>query len=157
MRGQQGFTLIEMMVTLTLLATLAAAALPMVQRHQQQRNEQTLRESLREIRSAIDRYKLASEEGRIEKEVNASFYPPTLDTLVEGVVDKTTPDKKKIYFLRSIPRDPFCHCEGRADSETWKIRSSTQPPGEFGGGKDVFDVRSSSNEAGLSGVPYAQW
>lgn len=157
MRGQQGFTLIEMMVTLTLLATLAAAALPLVQRYQQQRNEQVLRESLRDIRSAIDRYKQASEEGRIEKEADASPYPPSLDSLVEGVADKASPDKKKIYFLRRIPRDPFCQCEGKADSETWKVRASTQPPGEFSGGKDVFDVRSDSRETGLNGVAYAQW
>lgn len=157
MRNQQGFTLIEMMVTLTLLATLAAAALPMVQRYQQQRNEEVLRESLRDIRSAIDRYAQASEEGRIEKDAEASSYPPTLDALVAGVMDKTSAEKKKIYFLRRIPRDPFCQCEGKRNSETWKLRASTQPPGEFSGGKDVFDIRSGSIETGLNGVPYAQW
>ncbi|WP_345828056.1 type II secretion system protein [Erwinia sp. HDF1-3R] len=157
MRGQQGFTLIEMMVTLALLATLAAAALPMVHRHQLQRDENVLRESLRNIRIAVDRYAQASEAGRIDKEVNASGYPRTLQELVDGVVDKTSPTKKKIYFLRQIPRDPFCQCEGKPDAETWQLRASSQPPDEFTGGKDVYDIRSSSNAIGLNGVPYAKW
>ncbi|HEI8868867.1 type II secretion system protein [Serratia sp. AKBS12] len=157
MRGQQGFTLIEMMVTLALLATLAAAAIPLVQRQQQQQQEETLRESLRQIRDAIDRYAQASQEGKIEQEAGESAYPESLDKLVKGVADKTSPDKKMIYFLRRIPRDPFCDCEGRSDAETWRTRSSIQEPGDFTGGKDVFDVSSRSAKTGLNGIPYAQW
>jgi general secretion pathway protein G len=157
MQRQRGFTLIEMMVTLTLLGTLAAAAVPLVQRYHQQRNEETLRESLRDIRDAIDRYYLASKEGRVEKKVGESGYPPSLKSLVEGVVDKKSPNGDKLYFLRRIPRDPFCQCEGRAEEETWRIRASTSPPKEFNGGKDVYDISSSSQTPGLNGVPYAQW
>lgn len=157
MRGQQGFTLIEMMVTLTLLATLAAAALPMVQRHQQQRQEEQLRDSLREIRSALDRYAQASAEGRIAKEADASNYPGSLQVLTEGVMDKTSPTRKKLYFLRAVPRDPFCQCEGKSNAETWELRASNHAPDDFSGGEDVYDVRSSSHMIGLNGVPYAQW
>ena len=157
MQQQRGFTLIEMMVTLTLLGTLAAAALPLVQRYHQQRNEESLRESLRDIREAIDRFYLASEEGRVEKKVDESGYPPSLNSLVEGVVDKRSPNSAKLYFLRRIPRDPFCDCPGRPDEETWRTRASTSPPEDFNTGKDVYDVSSSSLTPGLNGVPYAQW
>ncbi|WP_336768902.1 type II secretion system protein [Pantoea endophytica] len=157
MRGQQGFTLIEMMVTLTLLATLTTAALPMVQRHQQQRHEEQLRESLREIRTALDRYAQASSDGRIAKEADASNYPRSLQILTEGVMDKTSPTKKKLYFLRAVPRDPFCRCEGKSNAETWQLRASNQAPDDFSGGEDVYDIRSGSNMTGLNGVPYAQW
>lgn len=157
MHQQRGFTLIEMMVTLTLLGTLAAAATPLVQRYHQQQKEEILRESLRHIRQAIDRYYQASVDGRVEKKVDVSDYPPTLKSLTEGITDKNSSNGEKIYFLRRIPRDPFCDCEGRTDEESWRIRASISPPGEFNGGKDVYDVSSGSNVTGLNGIPYAQW
>lgn len=158
MHHQRGFTLIEMIVTLALLGTLAAAAAPLMRHYHQQQQESQLRESLRTLRDAIDRYHQACEEGRIEKKTSESGYPPGLKSLVEGVPDKTSPNGALIYFLRRIPRDPMCDCEGRNDEETWRLRPSTQPPGDFsGGGKDVFDVSSSSTASGLNGVPYAQW
>jgi prepilin-type N-terminal cleavage/methylation domain len=158
MRLQQGFSLIEMVVTLALLGTLAAAAAPLVHRYQQQSREAGLRESLRTLRIAIDGYRQASLDGRIEKRSQDSGYPPTLKHLVQGVVDKTSPNRAHLYFLRRIPRDPMCDCEGRSDEETWRIRSSNQAPGDFSGGeKDVFDISSTSMAKGLNGVPYAQW
>lgn len=157
-RYQQGFTLIEMMVTLALLATLAAAATPLIRHYHQRQQESELRESLRTLRMAIDSYFQASTEGRVEKKARESGYPPTLRLLVEGVVDKNSPNGSKIYFLRRIPRDPMCECDERSDEETWRIRASTQPPGDFSdGGKDVYDVSSTSAASGLNGVPYAQW
>lgn len=157
MRGQRGFTLIEMMVTLTILASLAAAAVPLMRQQYQQQNEHLLQESLRQIRGAIDRYAQAVREGKIEHEAGSSPYPASLEQLVEGVVDKTSSEKAHIYFLRRIPRDPFCDCEERSDAETWRTRASTQPPEDFSGGKDVFDVSSRSRDIGLNGVPYANW
>jgi len=154
---QRGFTLIEMMVCLALLATLASAAIPIYQRQEQQRNEEELRVALRDIRSAIDRYGQLVEEGIIEKDADMTNWPASLDLLVDGVVNKKSPNKEKIYLLRRIPRDPFCDCDGRKNTETWRVRASTQAPGETTGGKDVWDVSSTSSQPGLNGIPYAQW
>ena len=158
MHGQRGFTLIEMMVTLAILGTLAAAATPLVRHYHQQQQEMELRESLRSLRNAIDAYHQAGLDGKIEKKARDSGYPPTLKQLIEGVTDTANPNGGLIYFLRRIPRDPMCDCPGRSDEETWRLRASTQAPGDFsGGGKDVFDVSSSSTANGLNGVPYAKW
>lgn len=155
--SQQGFTLIEMMVTLSLLACLTAAALPLVETYGQRQKEDELRIALRQIREALDRYQQASAEGKIEKAADTPGYPKNLQTLVAGVVDKSSPNKRKIYFLRRIPRDPMCDCADTPDAETWRTRSSNAAPGDFSGGKDVYDVASSSAAAALNGVPYAQW
>lgn len=157
MKHQRGFTLIEMMVSLALLATLASAAIPIFQRQEQQRNEEALRVALREIRTALDRYAQLVSEGVIEKEADMTNWPASLNLLVDGVVNKKSPNKEKIYLLRRIPRDPFCDCDGRQNIDTWRIRASTQEPGESTGGKDVWDVTSGSSQPGLNGIPYAQW
>ncbi|KOC87657.1 type II secretion system protein [Winslowiella iniecta] len=157
LRGQQGFTLIEMMVTLSLLATLAAAALPLVEKQGQRQKEEQLQSALRQIRQALDDYQRAGIEGRIEKKADEPGYPKNLKALTEGVVDKTSPNKRKIYFLRRLPRDPMCDCEGKEDEETWRVRSSNNEPDNFSPGIDVYDVSSSSRAYGLNGVPYAQW
>ena len=154
---QRGFTLIEMIVTLALLGTLAAAAIPLAQHYHQQRKETQLREALRQLRSAIDRYKRAGDEGLIEKKAADNGYPPTLKALVDGIADKTSANGARLYFLRHIPRDPMCDCSGQSNEQTWQLRASTQPPDDFSGGKDVFDIRSSSQAIGLNGVAYAQW
>lgn len=157
LRCQQGFTLIEMMVTLALLASLAAAALPLIEKQTQRQKEHQLQQALREIRQALDSYQRASLEGRIEKKSNEAGFPPDLQALTTGVVDISSPNARKIYFLRRIPRDPMCDCEGKADHESWQTRSSDSPPGNFNRGTDIYDVASFSEARGLNGVPYAQW
>jgi general secretion pathway protein G len=154
---QGGFTLIEMMVTLSLLAVLTSAVVPMAMKNAQRQKEEELRLALRQIRQAIDGYYEAAQEGRIDKVPADSGYPAELLMLVKGVVDKKSPNEKKIYFLRDIPRDPFCDCEGKTNVQTWRVRSYENPPGDYSPGKDVYDIASSNALVGLNGVAYAQW
>ena len=103
----RGFTLIEMLVTLAILALLASLALPLSELSVQRARERDLRHALRTVRGAIDAYKQAVDANRIARQADASGYPPTLEVLVEGVKDAKDPKGAKIYFLRRIPRDPF--------------------------------------------------
>lgn len=154
--AKNGFTLIEMLVTVAIVAILATVAMPLSELTQQRVKEQELRQDLREIRTAIDAYKQAVDEGRINRSLDQSGYPPTLDVLVEGVEDAKSPVTKTIYFLRRIPMDPFA--ENAADAESsWGKRSYESPPDAPHEGKDVFDVYSLSDRTGLNGTPYRDW
>ena len=154
---QRGFTLVEMMVTLTLMAILATAALPVLEKQAQRQTEAPRELALRQLREAIDSWHTASDEGHISVSPDGSYYPPDLRALAKGVQDIKSPNEKKIYFLRSIPRDPFCDCDDKPAEQTWRIRSYTNPPGDYSPGSDVYDISSSSRATGLNGVPYAQW
>ncbi|WP_322076159.1 type II secretion system protein [Burkholderia cepacia] len=156
-RRARGFTLIEMMVALTLLALLATVALPLTDLARRRADETELRRALVVIRSALDAYKAAVGEGRIEHSADASGYPPDLRTLVEGVEDKTSPNGARLYFLRKIPADPMCECDGKAPDEMWETRSYASDPASFSSGEDVFDIRSTNRKEGINGVPYNQW
>lgn len=153
----KGFTLIELVITVAIVAVLASVALPLHELVAQRSKEQDLRRALREIREAIDAYKEASDEGRIEKRVGQSGYPPRLATLAEGVIDQKNPRKERIYFLRRIPRDPFAGDPQLADADTWGKRSYASPPEEPAEGDDVFDVYSLATGTGINGRPYKQW
>src|SRR5688572_11303774 len=107
MRAARGFTLIEMLVAVAIVALLASIALPLSEVAAQRNKEQELRRSLREVREAIDNYKRAADEGRIARASDASGYPASLAILVDGVSDVRNPAGAKVYFLRRIPRDPF--------------------------------------------------
>jgi general secretion pathway protein G len=152
-----GFTLIELLVTLALVGILASIAIPMADVASRRGKEQELRESLRTIRKAIDAYKLAVDEGRIQRAVDASGYPPTLRVLVEGAVDQRDPAGRRIKFLRSIPRDPLNGDADMSADATWSKRSYASPSHAPKEGRDVFDVHSRDTRAGLNGVPYRQW
>ena len=153
----RGFTLIELIITVAILGLLASAAMPVAELALKRSREHELRAALRELRGAIDAYKAAAEQGRIELEVGASGYPPRLALLVDGIEDVKDPEGRMIYFLRRLPRDPFFPDSGVRPEQTWGLRSYESPPDAPRPGEDVFDVYSLSSRSGLNGVPYREW
>ncbi len=105
----------------------------------------------------MDAYKKAADEGHITRDAGTSGYPPSLQTLVDGVEDAKSPARAKLYFLRRIPRDPLAAQEIESAAATWGLRSYDSPPNAPREGKDVYDVYSKAEGAGLNGVPYRQW
>ncbi|MFA6062926.1 MAG: type II secretion system protein [Gallionella sp.] len=158
-KKQQGFTLIEMVVTAAIVALLASIALPMAEVEVQRNKERELRNSLWQIRAALDAYKQAVETGHVFKKVGDSGYPPSLQVLVDGVEDAKSPDaaKPKIYFLRHIARDPLNKDREIPAEQTWGKRSYASSATDPKEGKDVFDVYSQAAGNGLNGVPYREW
>lgn len=157
MGRSRGFTLIELMITVAIVAILALGLVPLGELAAQRSKESDLRAGLRQIRTAIDAYKKAADEGRIERKADASGYPPTLDVLVQGVPDQKSPNRQLVYFLRRIPRDPFAVEPELPAARTWGLRSYDSPPDNPRAGKDVFDVYSLAEGNGMNGVPYREW
>lgn len=151
-----GFTLIESLVVLAVLGVLATIAVPVGEVTVQRHREAELRLALREIRTAIDAYKRAYDEGHVLRMVNSTGYPPTLDVLVDGVEDVKDPKRARMYFLRRLPADPMAQAQTDI-AFTWGKRSYASEPTEPKEGNDVYDVFSRSTKAGLNGVPYNKW
>jgi general secretion pathway protein G len=156
-RARHGFTLIELLVTLAILAVLASAVVPLAELAVKRTKEQELRIALRQIRGALDDYKRAVDEGRVARKADESGYPPSLEALVDGVVDVKDPKKAKIRFLRRVPRDPLSADAALAAAQTWGKRSYASPHDAPVEGRDVFDVYSLAEGIGLNGIPYREW
>ena len=156
--GMRGFTLIEMLVTLSVMALLATVAFPLTELASQRERELELRGALRTIRAAIDAYKRDTDTGKVAKSADQSGYPPTLNALVEGVDDASDlTGQRKIYFLRRLPRDPMCRCPDEPPDKTWALRSYASPPDDPEAGDDVFDIASKSDQEALDGTHYKNW
>src|ERR1035437_3524680 len=143
------FTLLELIVTATILSILTMMALPLARITIQREKEKQLRTALWEMRDAIDRYKDATDRQMFQIKVDSGGYPPDLETLVKGVEAQ---GGKKIRFLRSIPIDPM------TKSKEWGLRSmQDDPDSDSWGGQSVFDVYSKSEGTALDGTKYKDW
>jgi general secretion pathway protein G len=151
----RGFTLIEMVAVVAIVAALAGMAVPVVSLVKQRTQELELRHALRTLRAALDEHKRAADAKEIELPFGASGYPLTLRSLVEGVVDPRTPDRKLRYFLRRLPRDPFANPDTPADG--WGVRSYASPHDAPQAGVDVYDVYSTSPRKAIDGTLYKDW
>ncbi len=147
-KESRGFTLIELIVAIAVMAILAGAAIPLARVSIKREKERRLRHALWEMRDAIDRYKEAADRGAFQIKLGSEGYPPDLDTLVNGV----DVGGKKIRFLRRIPRDPM------TNSTDWGLRSmQDDPDSQSWGGQNVFDVYTKSPDTALDGTKYADW
>jgi general secretion pathway protein G len=147
-KGERGLTLVELIVTVAILAVLASAAVPIARFQVKRQRERELRYDLWTMRDAIDKYKDAADRGAFQTKVDSQNYPPDLQTLVDGVDIQG----KKVKFLRHIPVDPMT-----GDSE-WGLRSmQDDPKSDSFGGQSVFDVYSKSPGTGLDGTKYTDW
>ena len=150
-----GFSFIELLVVTSIILVLAGAAMPLARITIQRQREIELRRALREMRTAIDRYKDAVDLGQIggtDNQLGSEGYPPDLDRLVEGVTAAGDASGRKLKFLRRIPVDPMTR------SPEWGLRSyQDAPDARSWGGKNVFDVYSRSEGAALDGTKYRDW
>jgi general secretion pathway protein G len=145
---QAGLTLVELIVTVAILAILASAAVPLARFKAQRERERELRYDLWQMRDAIDKYKDAADRHAFQTKVDSQNYPPDLDSLVKGV----DAQGKKLKFLRRIPVDPMT---GKAE---WTMRSMQDDANsDSWGGQNVFDVASKSQRLALDGTKYSDW
>jgi general secretion pathway protein G len=151
MRAQRGFTLLEVLVTATVLVILASAVMPMARNGIRRQKELELRRDLREIRMAIDDYKAKVDQQKIKAPApENNGYPESLEILVEGV--GMTGTTRKMRFLRRIPVDPF------TNKAEWGLHSISDDPAASGwGGSNVYDVYSLAQGKGSNGIPYREW
>lgn len=154
-RPELGYTFIELLIVTTILLILASAVMPLAQVTSQRQREAELRRDLREIRTALDHFKDAVDQGQIsqtELQPGSEGYPPDLETLIEGVPAANDASGRKLKFLRRVPVDPMTNSmewglrayQDKADATTW-------------GGQNVFDVYTFSNGTGLDGTKYRDW
>src|SRR5438309_10001545 len=150
-----GYTFVELLVVTSIIMILASAIMPLARITAQRTREAELRRSLREMRTAIDKYKDAADNGQVGAtalKVGNEGYPPDLDTLVEGVSAANDATGRKLKFLRRIPVDPMTR------STDWGLRSyQDKADSTSWGGQDVFDVYTTFGGTALDGTKYRDW
>ena len=151
--AQAGMTLLELIIACAILLILSSAALPIARFTIVRQREKELRQDLRDMRNAIDRYKDLADRNMIRTELGSEGYPPDLDTLVKGLaLGASGASGKNIRFLRRVPVDPMT---GNAD---WGLRSVQDDPDSTSwGGKNIFDVYSKSTGTAMDGTKYSDW
>lgn len=158
-RRARGLTLVELLVALVILSILAAAALPYAEVTVRREKELELRQALRQVRAAVDQFHDDWKAGKIPKTGDAASedgYPKSLQALVDGV-DAGQAKGGKLRYLRRVPRDPFGDA-GRAPAEQWTQRGYQDDPDALTwNGKDVYDIRSASEETAIDGTRYKEW
>jgi general secretion pathway protein G len=151
----RGFTFIELIVVTTILLILASVAMPLAQVTAQRQREAELHRSLREMRTAIDKFKDAVDQGLIpmtELDPGNEGYPKTLDVLVDGVSAANDASGRKLKFLRRIPIDPM------TKGKEWGKRSyQDRPDSSSWGGQNVYEVYTTSEGTALDGTKYKDW
>ena len=147
-----GFSLLELIITLAILSILVVAVVPLTKNNLKRQREYELKQNLREIRQAIDRYHLEcpTNVGPLDRTPVDECYPPKFETLVEGI---TPPNStRKIRYLRRMPRDPI------TGKEEWGFRSiQDDPKADSWGGQNIYDVYCKSAETALNGTKYKDW
>lgn len=155
MRRQAGYTYLELLATAGILLILASAILPTARVAVKRQKEIELRRSLREIRSALDKYKASVDAGLIggsDVKLGSEGYPPDLEALVKGVNQVGRVDHK-LKFLRRVPLDPLNRDEGK-----WGMRCYQDEPDDTSWcGQNVYDVFSQSEGKALDGTKYKEW
>jgi len=154
-RAQAGYTFVELLIVAAIIIILASAVMPLAKVTATRQREMELHRTLREMRTAIDRYKDAADLGMIsplELKAGAEGYPPDLQTLVDGVTAANDATGRKLKFLRKVPVDPMTH------SSEWGMRSyQDEPDATKWGGQNVFDVYTTFDGKALDGTKYRDW
>jgi general secretion pathway protein G len=155
MLRERGYSFIELLIVTAILFVLASAVMPLAQVTSQRQREAELRANLRQMRTAIDKFKDAVDLQRIsqtELKPGSEGYPPDLQTLVDGVPIQNDASGAMLKFLRRIPVDPM------TNSTDWGLRSyQDRPDAQSWGRQNVFDVYTKSDATALDGTKYRDW
>ncbi len=151
----KGYSFIELLIVMTIILILASAVQPLAKVAITRQKEAELRRVLREMRTAIDKFKDAADAQLIpptELELGSEGYPPTLEILVAGVSVANDASGRKLRFLRRVPIDPM------TGSDEWGMRAyQDKPDSTTWGGQNVYDVYSQSGGTALDGSKYRDW